>query len=76
MSRGPLKCPECGALFYSKDDLDAHISAWHKPGGPYYLVCPKCGKRFESRRGLEEHLRKHPEEAEEEYTPLLTEYEE
>lgn len=76
MRRGPLKCPECSALFYSKEDLDAHMSAWHRPGGLYYLKCPKCGKVFEDRRRLEEHLHRHPEEAGEEHVTLLTEYEE
>ena len=67
---GLLKCPECGALFYYKEDLDAHYEAWHKPGGPYYLTCPKCGKKFETKSALEEHIRKHPEE-EKEYAPAL-----
>ncbi|MCS7104085.1 MAG: hypothetical protein NZ954_00780 [Thermofilaceae archaeon] len=57
-----LKCPECEALFYYQDDLDAHFNAWHKPGGPFYLVCPKCGKKMESKASLEEHLSRHPEE--------------
>ncbi|MEM4569076.1 MAG: C2H2-type zinc finger protein, partial [Thermofilaceae archaeon] len=59
-----LKCPECGALFYSREDFEAHFDAWHKPTGPYYLMCPKCGKKLESKAALEEHLRKHPEEEE------------
>lgn len=66
-----LKCPECGALFYYKEDLDAHYEAWHKPDGPYYLTCPKCGKKFESKSALEEHIRKHPEEEEKVYAPAL-----
>ncbi|MEM1509860.1 MAG: C2H2-type zinc finger protein [Thermofilaceae archaeon] len=61
---GLRECPECGALFYYEEDMQAHIASWHTPGGPYYLVCPKCWKKFESKASLIEHLRKHPEEEE------------
>lgn len=61
---GLIKCQECGALFYTEEDYKAHFEAWHKPGGPYYLVCPICGRKMESKAALEEHLRKHPEEEE------------
>lgn len=71
-----LACPECGAHFYYKEDLDAHYEAWHKPGSPYYLCCPKCSKRLASRAELEEHLRKHPEETASAFITLVEESEE
>ena len=63
-------CPQCGAIFYSQPELDAHIQQEHPP--PVEYPCPQCGAIFYSQADLDTHIQQfHPEIPEEIPTWLI-----
>ena len=57
MSQNKYECEECGAIFYTQEDLEKHNREVHSR-----FRCDICGETFDSERELEVHNRiTHPE---------------
>lgn len=55
MHGNPLKCPQCGRVCDTDDELQAHIQSKHVVNKNY--VCPDCGSRYSTKGNLDRHRR-------------------
>ena len=50
MTQNQHKCEECGAVFYTQEDLEKHNRTMHSK-----FRCDLCGETFDSEAELEAH---------------------
>ena len=50
MTQNQYKCEECGAAFYTQEDLEKHNRTMHSK-----FRCDLCGESFDSEAELEVH---------------------
>ena len=52
-----IECDVCKKLYWTEEELKAHIKVYHSGDGPY--DCPQCQKTLQTGKTLQLHLEKH-----------------